>query len=126
MIDFQQKRKFNKFMYSKVTLVILFIIVIFLAKATYNIYQKYKISAGNYSAVKKDYDSLNARKNMLGSEIDRLKTDTGVEEEIRSKFNVAKPGETVVVVINGSSSTSTNQDNTKKGFWTSFLGIFGL
>ncbi len=123
MIDFQQKKKINKFLYSKVTLVIFFIIIIFLAKATYNIYQKYKLNAENYDTVKKQYDSLNERKDMLNSEIERLKTDTGVEEEIRSRFNVAKPGETVVVVINGSSSgSSTSSQN--KGFWASFWSIF--
>ncbi len=124
MIDFQQKRKFNKFLYSKVTLVILFILVIILAKATYSIYQKYKISSDSYAVVKKDYDSLKDRNNMLNSEINRLKTDTGIEEEIRSKFNVAKPGETVVVVINGSSSTSTDDNTQNKGFWANFLSIF--
>ena len=105
-------------------MVILFIIIIFLAKATYNIYQKYKLNAENYATVKKQYDSLNARKDMLNSEIGRLKTDNGVEEEIRSKFNVAKPGETVVVVINGSSSTSSQNNSGDKGFWASFWSIF--
>jgi cell division protein FtsB len=123
MIDFQQKRKINKILYSKVSLVILLIVVIILGKATYNIYQKYKLSSENYAAVKTDYDNLKNRQNMLQSEITRLKTDAGVEEEIRSKFNVAKPGETVVTVINGSSSSSTN-NNVKKSFWTSFWSIF--
>ncbi len=67
---------------------------------------------------------MNARKDMLNSEIGRLKTDNGVEEEIRSKFNVAKPGETVVVVINGSSSTSSQNSSGNKGFWASFWSIF--
>jgi len=122
MIDFQQKRQFKKIMYSKVSFVIVFILVIFLAKANYNIYQKSKLSSDNYAGVKRDYDGLKARKEMLESEINRLKTDNGIEEEIRSKFNVAKPGETVVVVINNSTSTDTNNQN--KGFWSNFLGIF--
>ena len=56
---------------------------------------------------------------MLESEIGRLKTDYGTEEEIRSKFNVAKPGETVVMVINNSSSSNTN--NSKESFWSRLL-----
>jgi len=123
-MDFQQKRQFKKVIYSKVSYVVLIILVIFLGKATYNIYQKYKMSSENYLSTKKDYDNLKARKDMLDSEIGRLKTDTGIEEEIRSKFNVAKPGETVVVVINSSSSTSTDNNNLKEGLWSKFWKMF--
>ncbi len=123
MIDFQQKRKINNILYSKVSFVVLLILLVFLGRSTYNIYSKYKISSDNYASAKRDYNSLKARKDMLESEITRLKTDIGIEEEIRSKFNVAKPGETVVTVISsGSISTSTN--NTDKGFWSSFWDIF--
>ena len=124
MIDFQQKRKINKIIYSKVSFVILFILVIFIGKATWDIFKKYMISSENYSTVKKDYDNLKLRKEMLESEINRLKTDGGMEEEIRGKFNVAKPGETVVVVIDSSSSTSTNQNNIKNNFWLDFWNMF--
>ena len=118
MIDFQQKRKFKKIIYSKIFFLILLILVIFLGRATYDIYKKYKISSDDYSVTKKDYDSLKVREDMLQSEIDRLKTDYGIEEEIRSKFNVAKPGETVVTVIDGTSSTSTDVSNSNNGFWS--------
>jgi len=118
MIDFQQKRKFKKIIYSKIFFLILLILVIFLGRATYDIYKKYKISSDDYSVTKKDYDSLKVREDMLQSEIDKLKTDYGIEEEIRSKFNVAKPGETVVTVIDGTSSTSTDVSNSNNGFWS--------
>ena len=61
---------------------------------------------------------------MLESEINRLKTDNGIEEEIRSKFNVAKPGETVVTVINSATDTLTDNDTSNKSFWVSFFEIF--
>src|ERR1035437_2807730 len=99
MIVFQQKRQFKKMLYSKLSFVVLLVLVFLIGKATYDIYQKEKLSSDNYLGVKKNYDSLNVRKNMLGSEINRLQTDTGIEEEIRSKFDVAKPSETVVVVV---------------------------
>ena len=124
MTDFQQKRKFKKIIYSKLSFLVLFIFIIFLARSTYDIYKKSKLSFDNYSMVKNDYDNLNTRKNMLESEIDRLKTENGIEEEIRSKFNVAKPGETVVVIIDGSSSTSTNAKNSDGGFWSNLWGLF--
>ena len=122
MTDFQQKRQLKKIIYSKLTLVVLFIAVIFLVRSNYDIYQKYKLSLSTYNEVKGDYDSLKSRKDMLESEIDRLKTDNGIEEEIRSKFSVAKPGETVVVVVNN--GTSTNTDVSNSGFWSNLWGLF--
>ena len=74
--------------------------------------------------VTREYESLKSRKDMLESEINRLKTDGGIEEEIRGKFNVAKPGETVVTVINSSGSIPTNVNNLKKGFWSNLWNVF--
>jgi len=123
MTDFQNKRKFKKIIYSKLSFVILFIVILFLGKATYNIYQKSKFSSENYMAVNQEYSELKERHSMLKSEIERLKTDNGVEEEIRGKFNVAKPGETVVTIVN-SNVSNEDADNSTKGFWSKFLDIF--
>jgi cell division protein FtsB len=124
-MDFQRKRQIKNIVYSKFFLVILFIILFFLGRSTFDIYQKSKLSYSNYIKVKRDYDSLGARKVMLESEINRLATDSGIEEEIRGKFNVAKPGEIVVTIIN-KNSTSTDVNNIKKDFWSSLLDIFKL
>jgi cell division protein FtsB len=124
MIDFQEKKQFNKILYSKATLVILLVIIIFLARSTYDIYKKYQISVDDYTSVKKDYDSLNGRKAMLTSEINKLNTDGGVDEEIMSKFNVAKPGETVVTVIDATDTSQSAGNSSQGSFWSNFFGLF--
>lgn len=124
-MDFQRKRQIKSILYSKLFLVILLVLIFFLGRSTFDIYQKSKLSYNNYIKVKRDYDSIEARKAMLESEINRLATDNGIEEEIRSKFNVAKPGETVVIIID-KNSTSTDVNNTKRDFWSSFWEIFKL
>jgi len=124
MFDFQQKRKFKKVIYSRVTILILFILVLLLANSTYKIYQKERLSLADYNQTKKEYDSLNGRQTMLDSEIARLKTENGIEEEIRSKFSVAKPGETVVVVVDSSSSSSTDENISNNSWWQNFLNWF--
>ncbi len=71
MIDFQQKRQIKTILYSKISFLILLILVIFLGRSTYDIYKKSRLSYDNYSRVKRDYDSLTVRKSMLESEINR-------------------------------------------------------
>ena len=124
MVDFQQKKKIRKVIYSRITIVVLFIAIVFLAKSVYDIFLKERMSAEDVSIVKKDYNSLETRQNMLKTEIDKLNTKEGVEEEIRGKFSVAKPGETVVVIVDSTSSTSSDSTNGQKSFWQKFIGLF--
>ena len=124
MFDYQQKKKIRKVIYSKITLVILFIFIIILIKANYGIFKKERLSNENYNIVKDDFDSLKNRKSILESEIQRMKTEEGIEEEIRSKFDVSKPGEVVVNIIDDNKSTTTNNKDGKVGFWSKVIGWF--
>jgi cell division protein FtsB len=124
MVDFQQKKKIRKVIYSRITIFVLFVVIIFLFKAVYYIAIKQRISSEDTALVEKDYKSLEMRQNMLKSGIDKLNTKEGIEGEIRGKYSVAKPGETVVVIINSTSSVSTSSDNSSKNIWQKFIGLF--
>jgi cell division protein FtsB len=117
MLEFQQKRNIKNILYSKFSLVILFLLIIFLAHSTYGIYIKSKLSTEGYDKVKNQYEDLNNRKIALEAEIDRLNSDIGVEEELRSKFNVAKPGETVVVVVDSKNIGKDLVKDADNNFW---------
>ncbi len=110
-------------MYSRITIFLLLIAVIFLGRSTYHIYSKEKLSAENYATVQSSLDDLKKRENMLDAEIKRLNTERGVEEEIRSKFSVAKPGETVVLVIN-STNTASTLNKANSSLWAKFKSLF--
>lgn len=124
MLDFQQKRKFRKVLYSRITIFLLLIVVIFLARAAYHIYATEKVSADNYAAVLKNYNDLKVREAMLGTQINKLNTESGQEEEIRSKFSVAKPDESVVMVINSTSGNPATSTNQNTSIWQKFLNLF--
>jgi len=124
MVDFQQKKKIRKVIYSRVTIFVLFVAVIFLTRSVYDIFTKERISAENLAMTQKDYSALEARQTTLKSDISRLNTQGGVEEEIRSKFSVAKPGETVVMIVDSTSSSSTDSQGNKKSFWQRFVDFF--
>ena len=123
MLDFQQKRQIKKVIYSRASLITLFLVVVFLARSDYDIYTRQQLSADNYNETKKDYDGLKVREAMLATALGRLKTEVGIEEEIRSKFSVAKPGETVVVVVD-SSSTQDNKNQSDSNLWSRFMSWF--
>ncbi|MCX6717598.1 MAG: septum formation initiator family protein [Candidatus Taylorbacteria bacterium] len=122
MVDFQRKKNIRKVIYSRITIFVLFVVVIFLLRAVYDIYKKERVSFKSVASVEENYNDLKNRQSMLKSEIERLNTDKGVEEEIRSKFSVSKPGETVVVIVDNSSNTSTDSENTGQSFWQKIFG----
>ena len=101
MKEFQRKRKIRKFLYSPSSFVILLVLVALMAKATWNVYVKEKDSQKNLDHAKEELAALESRKTMLSDKISRLKTPQGLEAEIRSQFQVVKPGEKMVVVVEG-------------------------
>ncbi|MGB8816274.1 MAG: septum formation initiator family protein [Minisyncoccia bacterium] len=120
-MDFQQKRKIKSVMYSKVTLFILLIIFIFLAKGAWGIYIKAQSSRNSLAETNKEYTDLETRENMLTGNIARLKTEEGIEAEIRSKYSVAKSGEVSIVIVDKDATNTTNKGGSGSGFWGSFL-----
>lgn len=126
MHEFQEKKKLRKILYSKATLIALFVIIIFIARAVLGVYYKQKISEENLLIANNKITELESREKMLNSEIEWLKTDKGVEEEIRKKFMVGKAGEQVIVIVDEDRSNKNGEvDNgERKSIWDKFIDFF--
>ena len=123
MLDFHQKRKIRAVIYARVTLVILSIIVLIMLHSTWVVFQKKGESERMKNISEKNIESLKLRQSELKSKIDRLETPSGLEEEIRSKFTVAKSGENMVVVVDNSEGP-TSTTSSMIGFWQRFWDLF--
>lgn len=99
MREFQEKRITKKRIYSRwaiLTLLLLFCISI---KGMIGAYSKVEESQVEVERVQKAKNDLQKRYEVINSQSDLLKSDIGVETEIRSKFDVVKEGEGVIVVV---------------------------
>jgi len=121
MLEFQEKRRFRRLLYSRVTLVILLLILIWLLNAVWKVYKKQDMTKDNLTKTTADLEDLKAREKMLSLEIDRLKTEGGTEEEIREKYGLVRPGEEVLVVVDNDDSINSNSTSTKISFWQRVL-----
>jgi histidinol-phosphate/aromatic aminotransferase/cobyric acid decarboxylase-like protein len=65
---------------------------------------------------------LNNQQKDLNEKIAYLKTPEGTETELRGIYNAAKPGESVVLIIDPKNPTSTPVQ--QKSWWQKFLGFF--
>ena len=123
MLDFQQKRKLRAVMYHKAILVLLAILVLFFIHSTWVVYQKKRTSEKVMLASSQSLSDLKARETELESRINRLNTPAGLEEEIRSKFTVAKENEAMVIVVDDDNKNMSTTSQ-KLGFWQKIWNLF--
>lgn len=129
MFDFQQKKpSYKKFIHSPGALFVLFILTLIVLKALWGVYKKERLSAEYLAREQGEYNKMIARKNELTQSVEYLKTDRGVEAEIRSKFRVVKEGESVAVIVDNDASTSAPEvsTTTNKSGWQKFTELFGF
>ncbi len=123
MREFSQKRKMWKKIYSIPVLILLLVILFFVLKGTWIIFMKSSYSHKQKIAVEAELIALQERKNSIEKKIQRLNTETGVEEEIRSKYDVAKEGEKLIVIVDEEEKEVDTEEN--KGFVNKFFTTIG-
>ena len=119
MLEFQEKRKLRRFLYSRLTLVVLVVIIGLVLKAVWGVYEKQKTTADNLNKIAGSFADLQARQKMLSAEVEKLNTTAGLETEIRDKFGLVKPGEQVITVVDNGGDTNAAASST--GFWQKIL-----
>jgi len=119
-------RKWQIF-YSPLSIIVLLIIFVFLARATWGVYNHQLVSGRDRARVQSELVSSQERLAALQKQVAVLGTSQGVDEELRSKFNVSKAGEGVAVIVGGVTSTnSASVTFASKNWWQRFLEFLGL
>ena len=123
--NFKERNKVNRIIYSWPSIFVLLLIILFLVKNIFGIYQGKKQSSINREHSELVFVELEDKSNLIKEEIKLLKTEKGIEKEIRDKFRVVKEGEQMAIIIN--SDKNSNQEksgNPKNGLWEHFLDLF--
>jgi cell division protein FtsB len=120
------KQEIKKSLFSNFLLVAVLIIAIILIISTIKVYFKSRKAVLKNDGVKTEITELETRKKELEKDVVRLRTESGIEEEIRKKFNVAKPGEEVLVFVDkNTESGKINSGKEKSGFFLNLPDFFG-
>lgn len=110
MREFQQQKKrrykISHWLFSPLVIVALAVMVVLLGNSVWNLYGKERDAATELASVEAQNQALLANKATLSQKIGHLQTPEGVDEAIRATYNVAKPGENMVVIMNSSTATS--------------------
>ena len=125
-MEFTDKQKIRRFCYSKFTIAILMFFVATMIPGVYGIYTKVSESSKDRKSAERELVDLEAREKMLLEKVERGNSERGQEEQIREKFNVAKEGESVIILVDKPvpASTTINEANVFKAVWNKIKGAF--
>lgn len=99
MFDFYQKRKLRTIVNSPYTQGILLVLVTIMAYSSYVRYDIAMEMSERRAAAAAATTKLDERKQLLQEQVEYLSSERGIEAEMRRQFDVALPGEEVVVIV---------------------------
>ena len=123
MRELERRRKFKSIVQSPVMLVVFLVVVAFMGKSVWNVYQKEQVSASRLERTQNEMAGLEARNATLTKSVDYLKTNEGIDAEIRNKFRGVRDGEEVAVIVESHAASTTIA--TVHSWWSRFLHFFG-
>ena len=99
MLDFYQKRKLRTILNSRITQGVL---VVLAGMMLWNAFERYTIAdmmSDRREQVEIEAGALQTQKDALEAQVQYLRDDRGIEAEMRRQFDIALPGEEVVVIL---------------------------
>ena len=114
MFDFHEKRKIKAWVYSWPMIVVLLIPIGFLSVSVYERYQKERDTKEKRDEQSVKLEALEERASALEAKVEYAKSTEGIEEEIRSRYDVAKEGEQIVIIIDGEEGSNTANVNASR------------
>jgi cell division protein FtsB len=117
MREFKKKNKYD-FWHSPLALGILFCLVALFAYNMIGLIEKERDSSKKKSLILDQINTLKNRESSLLNDINKLKTDEGVEEMIRGKYQVVKQGEKEIIIVDDDNKIPASPDSTiDHSFW---------
>jgi cell division protein FtsB len=129
MREFQErlseKNKIKKRMYSKTTLLLMFIFIIILLQGVYKVYLKDQASQNELERIRNEYTDISKRYEEIKMKDSQLSDKDGIEVELRGKYDISKPNEKVIVVVEPESVPAPVDDvGVMRRMWKKVTGVF--
>ncbi len=126
MKNFKERHRARRLFFSFPVLVLLILLSAFFLKGALGAYEKYLASVSIWQKTHSELESLKERERALQAEVDVLKTERGVEAGLRSKFQISKPGENLIIIVDGEEAGDDIASTAPKTIWQRFLEILRI
>ena len=99
MLQFYQKRSLRGWLHSPVALGVLGVIILFMVSVVYQRYSIEQEMVERREEAEAHLQQLETRRADLEKKVEYLSNERGIEAEMRRNFDVARPGEQVVIIL---------------------------
>jgi cell division protein FtsB len=124
MRNFQKKGRLKYLMQSKLFLIFFGIVILAFIYSIFNFVGKTEEASRNRKIAENKIIELEKSKEKFNSDINKLKTEKGIEENIREKFGLAKEGENMILVVDDKNSAEMTQEKDTGGFFFWLKNLF--
>ena len=118
-----KRKNWRRTIAAKPVLLVMVILIFLLGQGVVNVYKKNEQAKDKVNKVLKQKEVLQKDYDALKKEMDTIKTNFGVEAELRRKFDIAKEGEELIVIVDVEKEIETVEE--KKTWWGSVKEVFG-
>ena len=127
MSEFNRK-KTNNLWHSPLVLLVLFGILVLFIYNMVGLIEKERETTKKKELILSQIETLRDREESLSKDIAKLKTEEGIEETIRDKYQVVKEGEKMVVIVDQEKKEEIVIDESVKdhSFWGWIKRTFNL
>ena len=99
--------------------------LIVVGNSTWGVYTKMSDAEILRTNAQADRDKMKEREAEIQASLEALKTPRGVEDVIRSRYPLVKPGEEEFVLVDQASGTVDRREATRESVWSSFRRFVG-
>jgi len=98
-------------------LIVTLILVIFLARGVWRVYNQSRFTNSNYLLTKDRLTKLEDRQKQITDRLEKLSTDRGLEEEFRNNFSVVRPGEKMILIVDSIETATDTATTSEASLW---------
>jgi cell division protein FtsB len=99
MATFQQRKDPMRLMWRRLLAVLLLILIAIALRGVWGVYKKSQDSYILRVEAQAKLDDLQKRERELRADSANLRNENGIEAELRERYNLAKEGESVIVIV---------------------------
>lgn len=123
MRGFQENRGWRNILQSKPVLALFAALTLFLAWSVLGLWGKMSVTEKSRKIAEDKVVELEAKKQKLSGDIEKLETEKGIEENIRAQLGLAKEGESVIIIV-GEKAPAGSEQGKNGGFLNWLKNLF--
>ena len=125
MQDFAKRRSMGRLLKSFGGALILLVLTVLAVRAAWGMYGKFAEAAQSDALSQKQLASLEQQQVQVAASVTAFSSERGIEEQIRERYGVVKPGEGQIQIVRDAATTTAQNPREPNLFIRAWQALFG-